>query len=79
MADEVVTKTIPYSDLTISEAAEAAADGHKWWVQTMPAILYHFGLSLSEYWDSLTVAEHAHMIEFLQRSDLIGGGNGARS
>ena len=54
---------VPYSELTLNQAAAAAADGDTYYVETMPILLATYpGISYADYW-TLTVHEHAALVE----------------
>ena len=55
---------IALSDVSIVDAANAASDGAKYYIETLPAILHLVpGVTVRDYW-SLTVAEHQALAEF---------------
>lgn len=62
--DAAVAK-IPIGQLTLREAAGLVTDGDAYWLNSMPAILEHYpSISLSDYWEVLTVDEHRTLLEW---------------
>lgn len=60
---------IAVQDLRLSEAYEAVEDV-SYWNQTMPAVLYHFNITLTDY-EQLTVYQHRLLVEYLVAEGLV--------
>lgn len=56
-------------DLRLSEAYEVVDDA-SYFDHTMPAVLYHFNLSLEDYGE-LTVYQHRLLVDFLEAQGLV--------
>lgn len=66
---EGIFARIPLDEVTLAEAAEIVEDA-SFFHQTRIPILFHFNLSLADYW-SLTVGDHREMVEFLTVRGLV--------
>ena len=55
---------IPVQDLRLSEAYETVEDA-SYWDETMPAVLYHYNLTLEGYGE-LTVYQHRLLVDYLK-------------
>lgn len=68
---------IPISELSLADASNASSDGGAYWLQTMPAVLFHYPISPSEYW-LLSVGEHRALVDYLEWRELpIGADDGS--
>ena len=55
---------IQIADASLAEAAQASADGGEFWLATMPAVLFHYAITPTAYWE-LSVAEHRALYDYL--------------
>lgn len=62
---------VPAGMVTIAMAAQAVEDGDDYWLTTMPPIVHYYRLTVRDYWQ-LLVDEHAHLLQWLEQSGLIG-------
>lgn len=64
---------IPIGQLDLAEAVTQA--GREFWLETMPPILQGYpSITPDAYW-KLTVAEHAQLVAWLQKTGAISDGN----
>lgn len=62
---------IPIDELTLTDAYEAVEDA-SYFDLTMPAVLYHYSLTLEDY-GRLTVYQHRLLVDFLEQQGLVDG------
>jgi len=53
-----------WGDLTLWQAAKYVADKEAYWLETELPVRDRFKMSSDDYW-SMTVADHARMVEYL--------------
>ena len=68
--EEPIFARVSLSDLTLAEA-RGAVDDASYFDQTRMAILFHFHVPVGEY-ESLTVGDHADMVDFLVKRGHLG-------
>lgn len=67
---EAVAK-VPLGDVRLEDAKDAVEDS-SWFFITMPPVLFHYRLSIAEYW-ALRTYEHRLMVDYLVEKGLLDG------